>query len=156
MEKILLEKYVPPGISVIREVKIMVSGILLAVLYSFSFFFQYMQAKNALYEIYAGNKYLIKNAVICRFGEVSKGCFHGFWIYILCMIGIIIYHYIYHFQGSKLIYFMRRLPNKWEFHKRCLLLPVIAIIIGMITMIVLRFVYYGVYFLCTPYECLPI
>ena len=154
-EKSRLEQYVPLGINLAREVFLFVCGITCAILYSFSFGFQYMQAKNALYEIYDGHKRLIENIKISKFWDIAYGCFDGFGIYILCMIGIMIYHYIYHFQGSKMIYLMKRLPKRWDFYKRCLLLPSIAIIIGIIIMVVLSLIYYGIYLICTPYKCLP-
>ena len=44
-EKSWLEKYVPPGIPLVREVMLFVCGITWAILYSFSFGFKYLSAR---------------------------------------------------------------------------------------------------------------
>lgn len=59
-------------------------------------------------------------------------------------------HYIYHWQGSRSIYLMRRLPSRWELHRRCLTLPALGIAFFLILGAAMMFIMYGVYLLAAP------
>lgn len=59
-------------------------------------------------------------------------------------------HYVYHWQGSRSIYLMRRLPNPWELHRRCLTLPALGIAFFLILGAAEMFIMYGIYLLAAP------
>jgi uncharacterized membrane protein YqhA len=80
----------------------------------------------------------------------------GFLILALCMLALIVYHYAYHYQGSKSIYLMKRLPNRWEMHRRCITLPLLAALICLIAAIAFLLIYFGIYMVFTPKECLTL
>jgi amino acid transporter len=88
------------------------------------------------------------------FYAILGGALYGFLILALCMPALILYHYAYHYQGSKNIYLMRRLPNRWELHKRCVTLPLLAALICLLSVLVLLCIYLGIYMTATPRECL--
>lgn len=86
--------------------------------------------------------------------ELSGGAFTLFLIFALSMAGFIIYHYLSHYQGSKSIYLMRRLPDRWELHHRCLTLPLTGALIYLGCALFLLLVYFCIYLIVTPAQCL--
>lgn len=154
----MLNDYIPPGIELKRELKYIAVGLVGAMLYSFSFFFAYISARNDLYYYdYRTEEYILNtNAVITEFETLLAGRFAGFAVFILFLFLMGIYHYVYHYQGSKSIWLMKRLPNRMELHRRCLLLPLFAAIASIAIMGMLFLIYYGVYIMCTPEMCLPL
>ena len=59
-------------------------------------------------------------------------------------------HYAYYRADSKSIYLMRRLPNSFELHRRCLLLPALYAVDFLLMGAVLLFIYYAIYMISTP------
>lgn len=59
------------------------------------------------------------------------------------------------YQGSKSIYLMRRLPDKWELHRRCLTAPLLCCGIYVVTAVVLFVLCVAAYRFCMPQEYLP-
>jgi len=63
-------------------------------------------------------------------------------------------HYAYHRYGSKSIYLMRRLPNRFELHRRCLSIPLIFSFIILLAAALLLLICYSIYTISTPEACL--
>ena len=59
-------------------------------------------------------------------------------------------HYVYHWKGSRSIYLKRRLPSRWELHRRCLTLPALGIAFFLILGAAEMFIMYGIYLLAAP------
>ena len=154
-ERSWLDKYAPVGANLAREVLGYVMAVTFSVFYSFIYIGRYIEANRELYEWEHGEKNLISGAMMPQFDELIDSCFTVFVIAIICMAAVIVYHYLYHYQGSKSIYLMRRLENKWELHRRCITLPIAAILITVVIGVVLYFAYYGIYLAFTPQQCLP-
>lgn len=151
-----LEKYAPLGVDVSTHVGLYVLGVIVATLHSFLFFFAYGNAVNSLYEYRAGKKVLLEGAVIQEFHTLTEGIFTtGVAVCIVTLL-VVIYYYFYHYQGSKMMYLMRRLPDKNEVVRRCWTLPITGSVIMAVWMFALRMIYYAVYILCTPSQCLPL
>jgi len=70
----------------------------------------------------------------------------------LAALSHVIVHYQYHHRVSKSIYTMKRLPNRWELHRRCWSLPLCCFAAVLLTGFLLLLVYYAVYLLVTPAE----
>lgn len=150
-------QYTPVGISMKMELKRGLTGLFLAVLYSFSFLLKYMDARSYLFEWSSrAEKVIIRDAKIKGFYELLEGSFDGFLVFIVIMAGLIIYHYAYHYQGSKSIYLMRRLLDPLELHRRCLVFPIVSVVTAVITALILWVFYYGIYLFFTPQQCLPL
>lgn len=151
-----LEKYAPPGIGISAEIGWFLTGMIAATLHSLMFLLEYMQARNELYMRKTSGLVLMEGAIIRDFGNLTEGVFLTF--YLVCIVTLLIgaYHYLYHYQGSKMMYLMRRLPDKWELHQRCLTLPVAGFCITIAWMTILKIIYYTIYILCTPSQCLPL
>lgn len=154
-----LSRHAPPGIDLEPEKWVFGIGTVAALFYSFGFFSRYQTAVNALYRRVGGvgssERVLIEGAVMPRFSSLLGDFWLGFAILAACMLGMIIYHYAYHRQGSRSIYLMKRLPNRWELHRRCLTIPVAAALICALSVLLLTAVYFAVYMLATPSQCLP-
>lgn len=149
-----METYAPPGISFAREVTYWKLLMIAGTLWSMLFLLQYVECRNALYKTVAGKKVLIEGAMMPTFEDLMTGRLELFYLVIIYCIIIAAYHYFYHYQGSRMMYLMKRLPNKWEVHVRCLSLPTCGSVIAVIVMLVLKMVYYTIYTLCTPSQCL--
>lgn len=153
MQKI--EFYVPAGIDGAREKFGFFVGLAAAAGYSVLVFAARLgMAYRALFEVAGNEKILRQDAVMNDFSWVANGSLRGFAVFAICMAIMMIYHYVYHYQGSKSIYLMRRLPSRWEMWRRCLTLPLTFVVLAAAAVIVLLLLYYGVYILVTPDGCL--
>lgn len=151
-----MEKYAPPGIDVATEKGWYLAGLVVATLWSMWFFIQYLNERNALFEYKNGQPRLIEGAMMCSFEQLMEYRFWLFQVVLVSMLFMVVYHYFYHYQGSKMMYLMRRLPDKWELHRRCVALPIIGAVITVLCMVGLRVLYFAVYIFCTPQQCLPL
>ena len=154
MGKLKLGRYAPLGMSLKTELGLFVGGMAYSIIFSLFFLIRYMDARSDLYEWHLGIAYRIPGAVMPDFVTLLDDKLHGFGLLALCMVGFAAYHYLYHYQGSKSTYLMRRLPNKMEWHRRCLTLPVAAILLCALTAFLLLLIFFAVYMFCTPQECL--
>ena len=150
-----LKKCTPPGIPLRGELSFLLLGNLCALLLSFGFLANYHTARMSLFDFIGGKRVLIEEAQIADFTELIHRTLWGFAVVALAMSGMILYHYFYYRQGSKSIYLMKRLPNPWERHLRALALPLAAILATVLLAVLIRFLYFVLYLLATPKECLP-
>ncbi len=151
-----LDRYAPMGFPLMQELKIFAWSFGISILYSFGFLLRYLDAREELFEFtLAGKKVLIAGAIMPEMSSLIGNAFYGFFLIPLLAITGIIYHYLFHKQGSKSIYLMKRLPNPWEFPKRCLTFPLLAILLSIIAALILYLLYYCIYLCFTPKACLP-
>ncbi len=151
-----LENYTPLGIDVGKQVGWWFAGVVVATLHSILFLIRYFDRRADLYILKAGKRVLMDGAVMTDFGTLTEGVFLTFYLVSIVTLLVIIYHYFYHYQGSKMMYLMKRLPDKWELHRRCITLPVVGAVLMMVWMLVVHMLYYTIYILCTPSQCLPL
>lgn len=152
--KIDLSRHVPPGLNPRTERNVFFVGLAYAVLRSFGFFFR---LSDGLYRLYTGTgefRRLRSGAMMPDFVEILDSALLGFGLLALCMVVFLFDHYSYYRRGSKSIYLMRRLPNRWEQHRRCLTLPLAAIVLCALLALVLLCLYFLIYMLVTPEVCL--
>jgi len=154
--KLDLSHHAPLGINLQREQRFFTTGIICSIFYSLIFLPRYQQAHSMLYHWKGDKCVLIPGAIIEDFGVLLENALVGFLILALCMLALIVYHYAYHYQGSKSIYLMKRLPNRWEMHRRCITLPLLAALICLIAAIAFLLIYFGIYMVFTPKECLTL
>lgn len=84
------------------------------------------------------------------FGEMMESRYYPFVMIVLLMAALAIYNYKYHFQGSKSIYLMRRLPDKGDLARRCLTLPLLGALACIILAVIVTGLCYWVYMTNTP------
>ena len=154
MKKPDLSRYAPLGINVRSEWQGYVAGLAVAVVYSMIYLLRYFNARENLYEWTLKGRELVEGAMMPDFAELMDGTLLVFLAIALTMMGLVIYHYIYHRLDTKSYYVMRRLPSRWELHLRCLTLPMIGLLICGAAALIMIIIYYWIYMGCTPEECL--
>ena len=150
-----LSRYAPVGMKLQMEKTVWGLALGASLIYSGLFLIRFADACGELYEYKGVDRVLIEGAQIERFGVLLGNGLVGFAITAVVMLLFSIYHYLYHFQDSKSIYLMRRLPNRWELSRRCLTLPVAVAVLSLVAAVVLLGFYFGIYLLFTPKGCLP-
>jgi len=63
-------------------------------------------------------------------------------------------NYASHRMGSRSDYLMRRLPDRWEWHRRCLTVPLAAVALSALLVLALLVIFFLVYQYRTPYQWL--
>ncbi len=149
------QRHLPPGIDWRRERKWLLWGGVAASGYSLGFLIAYRRCYAQLFLWDGGKKLLDTSAVMPDFAQVLDGSLAGFLILALCMVALAAYHYAYHYQDGKSIYLMKRLPDGWELHRRCLTLPLLGAIASVCAALLLLLLYFAVYLVFTPKACLP-
>ena len=146
----------PPGISFAAERRWFAAGLVLAALWSLRFVPGYLRALGALYETdrLTGERSLLEGAVMPPFAEVLGSALAGFPVLALAMVFVAVLHYQSHVRGSRSILLMRRLPDRWELHRRCLAAPLLGLLAAAAAALALWLLYFAVYRLATPQECL--
>lgn len=131
-------------------------GVCLAasVLYSFLFLGRLANAYGELFYVDISGKHIFEGALMPDFVELLKGTLSVFWLTGVAVMLSAVFLYATHFQGSKSIYLMRRLPKKNELFFRCVPLPVLAGMLIWLMAIVMLLLYFVLYLKVTPSECL--
>ena len=153
--KIDLSRHAPPGMELKEEKTLFTVGMSLSMIFS-AFYFG-SRYSNALSELYWRNgtiRTLKDGAIMIDFVEILGEGLLGFLIVSALMIAAAVMHYVYHFYESKSIYTMRRLPSRWELHRRCLTLPAVGLVIIAITAMIFLGASYAIYMNMTPDVCL--
>ena len=152
MEK--LRRMVPPGFPLRKETNFFITGFIGSFLYSLTFFPRYMDTLSLMFYTENNQKVLDPQAAMPPFSVILEESFVMFYILALAMLGFALYHYLYFYQGSKSIYLMRRLPQKYTLLRQCITLPLCAAVLCMVTVGILYGFYYGFYLWMTPDICL--
>lgn len=154
--RIPIERYGPPGVDIRRESLRTAQGLLGAAFLSLRFLPVYWNSRAALYTVHNGVRVLDEGVVMPTFREIFSWSFLGFWIFFAAMAAVAVLHVVYHYQGgSRPVYLMRRLPDRWEYWRRCLALPAAGALCALAAMALLLGAYLAIYLLCTPAQCLP-
>lgn len=148
-------RFAPPGADLRPQWRVFFLGTGLSFLYSLGFIFRCFDAWNELYVYQAStdSRVLRAGAFMPDFFQLLDGAMLGFGLLALIMLGFCMVYYAYHRQESRSIYLMRRLPNRWELHRRCLSLPLLGAAASILAAALLVVVYYGIYRLVTPAQC---
>lgn len=150
-QRIDWDRYVPLGISGVDTRNNLITALAAASLWSTGFLFRFADAKQNLF-FSNGHP---TGLPIEPFGELLGNAWLLFGILALMMIITAAGFYGYHYQGSRSIYTMKRLPDSRELWRRCLALPVWTVITSVVLMAALTGIYYWIYLTCTPPGCLP-
>lgn len=154
MKKFDIARYAPPGISLAPMEQTFMWGGIAALVWSFGFFIRLMEARSDLFRHMRNQLILKDGALMPDYAELLGHALTGFAVLALVMAAFAVYNYAYHRQGSKSIYLMRRLPNGWELHRRCLAIPAVTVLICLLAAFILLCLYYLIYLLVTPDVCL--
>ena len=150
------QRCVPPGFPFSSELTYFTVGILCATLYSLRFVLDYWNARHALFRQnpLTGEWVLEEGARIAPFSEILGSALTGFLILACSLLVFVVLHYQSHFHGSHSIYLMRRLPQRWEWFRRDITLPVAEAVICLLAAQLLKLLFLGIYYWATPAQCL--
>ncbi len=155
MKKVNWERLAPPGFSLEVEVVFFGLAAAIAVLFSFLYLSDLSTAVRSLYDHFdTAQQVLRHDAVMPDFKELLGTHLNGFPLLACSTVLFAAIHYASFYQGSKSIYLMRRLPNRWELHKRCLALPIMGAAAALLLGFLLLLLYFWIYLLRTPAPCL--
>lgn len=148
-----LTRRLPLGYPAVGECTFCLTGLAVSALWSMIFFVRYFGYRGNLYGEGSGGRVLLAGAMMPDFVELLDHVFLGFLLLAAAMLGFIAAHYAYHWQGSRSIYLMRRLPDRFELHRRCLTVPFCMMLVCAGCAFVLLLLYFAVYMVFTPSEC---
>lgn len=153
MRRINLKKYMPVGRDPSAYLKAGVAAWIAASVYELGFFL--INYVNELANVRRMLKIRPVMKIPAFYGLIENG-FRLFPLVWLVMALEVISAYGYHRMGSMSIYLMRRLPDRWELHRRCWTLPVLITLGSLASMGLIALVCYGIYRGFTPAEWLPV
>ena len=145
----------PPGYEYEKERSSALLLLGIGVGLSLQFFGSLHAAVEALYEYADGMKVLREGAQAVPFGRLVIGHWGLYVPLLLFLAGMALYHYFYYYRETKCIYLMRRLPKRGVLFKSCVKGPVLWLGAGIAFLTVWYLLYYGIYLLAIPGECLP-
>lgn len=152
--KINFERVVPPGFDYLVTIKFIVALNVASVLFSFGYLIELQAHYSELFTWENRERFLIDGALMADFHVLLDRYLLGFVVAAFASLALAGYHYAYHYTGSRSINLMKRLPNRWEIHRRCWSLPCAGFLLSAAIGIMVLFIYYGVYKFITPQECL--
>lgn len=135
---IKIKNITPVGVDLDNILKLYVVLLGVSVCTSFHFF-EFIELLNKYQEqttIFITQKQLLSSML------EHLGFFPFIFVWCICLVG---YHYFYHFHGCKSIYLMKRLPQKGEFLKRIIALPIFLFCLTILLMTGYMLLYYQIY-----------
>ncbi len=166
MKKLKNKSSVPPGIEAAREWMWLRVGLMCSILVGLGpFIMRLERARNDLFTsekfrredtgVLAVRKFLREDAQMVEFPELTRGIFLGFVLVGVCLLGLLLWHYMTYRQGSMRIYLMRRLPDRTLIHRQCWTVPLLGLVLCTVTALLLLGGCYLIYLYRTPEVCLP-
>ena len=151
------ERFAPPGYDWKGELKWLMLGLIAAFIWTFGFVIRFGSELNDLYiyDSFLGKRFLREGSVMAPYLSVVGESFKGFSVFAVLMIAVGIMHYMYFFRGSKSIYTMRRLKRRSEIWLRCVITPLVWVIICIVFALIVLAIDFVIYILATPDACLP-
>ena len=161
-----LRDLVPPWTDPSTQLSGLGFGLVICALASFGRFQSLLNhAVSTLYTGHIGKSPLLEGAKMKYFGYLICGndptyswysapVFTWFPFLFLAAVILAFVNYSGFRNGSKSVYLMRRLPDRWEYHRRCLTIPLLAILAGLVSIPLLIGIFYAIYLHATPEQCL--
>lgn len=151
-----IKTWVPYGLEAGPVLRRMTVSLLGCILLSLRCPFACMEAWDRLYKMEGGRKVLRTGVTMPLFRELVSWSLIGFGLFLAAMAVLAAYYVLYHRQGgSRTDYLMRRLPDRWEYLRRCLALPALGCGAALVLLGVLWTLYFWMYLRFTPAGCLP-
>lgn len=155
MKKIPWDRLMPLGLDRSTQLRWLRWGLLAGPVTNLQFTGAFSQARRALYHYWSGGGRLLREgAVMAPFSQVLTWGLYGCYAAAAAMAALAFFYWRQHYRGSRSIYLMRRLPDRWELARRCLGLPLLGAGLYLLEALCLRLLDFGIYRLLTPAQCL--
>ena len=149
------ERYAPVGLDLGLEKGFFIVGLTFAQVASLGRFPAVLLHTYDVIWMDKANKVFYPDMRIMTFGQMLENSLVWFFLLAAAMLLFVAHHYAYHYQGSKSIYLMRRLPDGRELHRRCWTLPLLAAAASIGLALVNLAVYFTLYMLVLPEAVRP-
>ncbi len=143
-------RYAPPGHDNLRLQGVFIWTMIILVVWGLSFL---SALWDTVYELKERTE--MAQWAVTDFGELMSGRLTALPIGVLLMGILAGVNYSRFWQGSKSIYLMRRLPNKWDLHRRCLTVPAVCCGVYLLTAVLIFAVCVVSYRMMMPENYLP-
>lgn len=148
-------KYFPPGYDYEKEQNTAFFLFGFGVVLSFEYYWRLYQAVEDLYLHRDGKLILRENALAEPFEHLLSRQWMFFMPFFLFLLAMAINHYLYYHSAGGCLNLMRRLPGRDVLLKSCAQVSVFLMIAGTLLIEFLYLLYYIVYLLMMPSQCLP-
>jgi hypothetical protein len=159
-------RHLPPGWEWEGTRTGLIWGHIASALPIFAFLKTYGDAKAALYDLVerpdSTGRYSLYEQVldpsrtIAPFSELTRGTpLFGLWIFLAVMPILVWRHYRFHTQDAMSVYTMRRLPDRWEYHRRCWTQPILSAMAELLLYALLTALCWLIWYFATPVPCRP-
>lgn len=157
MGRIDWKNWAPPGRDARREAQSVFGCLIIVTLLSWILFvIRYAGAWERLFRWENGARVLRAGVRMRDLAEIIGAIPLAFWAQIGLAAVWAARNYADHYrEGSRPVYLMRRLPDRWEYHRRCLAIPGTALLAALAIMAVSLWAFWGIYMTATPAQCLP-
>lgn len=150
-----LTRWIPLGLDPKVQRGWIGKGLLLGAAGNLRFSLAYAAARRALYQRTPAGPRLLPDAVMEPFSTLLQWGLYGCFAAAAAMAALALYYWRWHYRGSRSIYLMRRLPDRWELWRRCLGLPLLGAGLFLLEALALWLLDLGIYWCLTPRQCLP-
>lgn len=154
MKKFEYSRFCPPGYDYKYEKTVLFCASIFSICWSLVFYVRYFIGLRELYSYRGGKRELIKGRMMPQFYELAGGAFIGFSAVFFVLLCFIVLRYAYYYRGSKSIYTMKRLPQKYELSVSCLVLPIIFMLLCVLVIFAVLLFDLAFYLIFTPKQCL--
>ena len=149
-------RYVPLGMDGIKRKNQMATMLGVGIGGSLIFPIKYCSARLSLFGYVNGKYQRITRNRMLPFEELLPGTFTIMAIVALGFVIAAVLFYLYHYQGCRSIYTMKRLPDQWELWRRCLLLPIVFLLLSAVCTVMLTGLYWLLWRFATPADAFPL
>ena len=149
-------RYVPLGMDGVKRKNQMATMLGVGIGGSLIFPIKYSSAFASLFGYVNGKYQRITHRRMLPFEELLPGTFTIMAIAAFGFVIAAVMFYLYHYQGCRSIYTMKRLPDQWELWRRCLMLPIAFLLLSAICTVILIGLYWLLWRFVTPADAFPL
>lgn len=146
-------RFLPPGYSARRMWIACALHLMVFAVFQIVFLVRYKSALSNLNTWASMVNWSVERGRMPDLDSLTAGCLYWYPILASIMITITGTFYRYFYKESRSIWLMRRLPDRWELHIRCLTVPLAILLAGAVLCAVQLAIYRYVYITFTPPEC---
>ena len=142
--------FLPVGMNSVLIGRWLLAAFIAAFLLSLGAPLQILSQRDYLFTVVDGVRVYQPGMMMPAYHAVAPGWLVLFPAIALSMPLLAAWFYFQHWQDGRSIYTMRRLPDQWELHRRCLAVPAAAALLALLLGFGLLMLYYLFYLAAAP------